>query len=219
MDVKELFAGAENGTLTYEQFVEASKKANAKFADLSTGDYVSKSKYEDELKVRDTRITELDGTIATRDTDLATLKQQLADAGTDASKLTELNSKLATLQSQYDEDTKKYKAQLDKQAYEFAVKEFANEQKFSSNAAKRDFVQTMIAKNLQMEGGKIIGGTDFVEIYAKENADAFVKKEKPAEDSKGGTPPKFVDTAGNPNPTDDNANAFHFNFAGVRPHK
>ena len=42
MNVKELFDKAENGTLTYEQFLSAA--GEAKFVDLSEGKYVSKQK-------------------------------------------------------------------------------------------------------------------------------------------------------------------------------
>ena len=125
MELKELFDKAENGTLTYEQFEAAAKEAKAKFVDLSEGKYVSTNKYNDDLAAKDKEIETLNGTITTRDTDLAGLKQQLADAGADATKLQELTDTLSGLQTKYDNDTKAYKDQLKKQAYEFAVKEFA----------------------------------------------------------------------------------------------
>ena len=58
-----------------------------------------------------------------------------------------------------------------------------------NNAAKRDFIQSMLAKNLTIEDGKIIGAEDFVQMYSKDNEDAFVtqKKEEPKEPK-----PQFV---------------------------
>ena len=53
MNIKEIFDKAENGTLTFEQFDSLAKEGNAKFADLSEGNYVSKSKYEDDLSSKD----------------------------------------------------------------------------------------------------------------------------------------------------------------------
>ena len=50
MNIKDFFANAEDGKLTYEEFEKAAKEAGAKFADLSEGKYVSKAKYEDDLK-------------------------------------------------------------------------------------------------------------------------------------------------------------------------
>lgn len=174
MKIKEVFEQAEDGTLTLEQFMEIAKKANAKFADLGEGEYVSKGKYETELASLNAQIENLNGTLGTRDTDLEALKQQLEAAGTDAEKLSTLSNDFTTLQSKYDADVKAFKEQLKKQAYEFAVKDFANKQKFTSNAAKRDFMQSMLAKGLKMEGDNILGAEDFKTAYSIDNADAFV---------------------------------------------
>ena len=172
-DLKEIFEQAENGTLTYEQFLEAAKAQNAKFKDVSTGEYVSKQKYTDDLTAKTKEIETLNGTISTRDTDLADLQQKLAAAGTDAEKLQTLNNDLTALQTKYDKDVQKYQEQLKAQAYEFAVKSYAAEQDFSSAAARRDFVHEMLGAKLTMDGDKIIGAADFKESYAANNADAF----------------------------------------------
>ena len=176
MNVKELFDKAENGTLTYEQFVSAA--GESKFVDLTEGKYVSKQKYEDEINDRDGRINTLSATIQTRDADLQTLQDTLKDAG-DIEALKTASKDLSELQKKYDKETKAYQAQLSQQAYEFAVKEFANSKQFTSKAAQRDFTQAMIAKKLQFEDGKLIGAEDFVQMYAKDNEDAFAKKTDP----------------------------------------
>lgn len=186
MTVKELFDKAENGTLTWEQFETA--MGDAKFVDLGEGNYVSKTKYDNEIAKKDKRIGELTTTISARDADLQKLKQTLEDAG-DVEALKKASADLAELQQKYDKETKEYQEQLAQQAYEFAVKDFASTKQFSSNAAKRDFVQSMLAKKLSLEDGKIIGAEDFAQIYAKDNEDAFVaKKEVAPKDQK----PKFV---------------------------
>lgn len=193
MKIKDVFEQAEDGTLTLEQFMAIVKEANAKFADLSEGEYVSKSKYENELASLNEQIETLNGTIGTRDTDLEALKKQLEEAGTDTEKLTALSNDFTALQGKYDADVKAYKEQLKKQAYEFAVKDFANGQKFTSNAAKRDFIQSMIAKGLKMDGDKILGAEDFRAAYSTDNADAFVV-EQPIETKIPDEPhiPQFV---------------------------
>lgn len=175
MNIKELFDKAENGTLTYTQFESLAKEANAKFADLSTGEYVSKSKYESELEAKTKEIETLNDTVATRNTDLEALKKQLEDAGTDVTKLGELTSQFENLKTKYDTDMKAYKEQLKQQEYEFAVKEFANSKKFTSDAAKRDFTRQMIESNLKLDKGKIIGAEDFTTNYRADNATAFVE--------------------------------------------
>lgn len=198
MTVKELFDKAENGTLTWEQFQHA--MGDSKFVDLTEGQYVSKQKHEDELSQRDNRITELTTSLATRDTDLENLRTTLKDAG-DIESLKQAAADLSKLQAKYDKETKEYQKQISKQAYEFAVKDFANGKSFSSNAAKRDFIQAMTAKGLSLENGKIIGAEDFVEIYSKDNADAFAKVEPaPTSNNK----PQFAGStqpAGNNKPT------------------
>lgn len=216
MNLKDLFDKAENGTLTYDQLVAAAQESKAKFVDLSEGNYVDKQKYTDDLAARDTRIKTLDDTIKTRDTDLATLQDQLKNAGTDADKLGKLTDDFADLQRKYDKDTKAYEKQLKDQAYKFAVTDFANKQKFTSQAAKRDFVNSMLAKNLQMENDVIVGATDFVTAYTKDNADAFVV-EQPTPPANPNPKPQFASPT-NPegNPQGD-PNPFSFNFTGVRP--
>lgn len=218
MNVKELFDNAENGTLTYEQFQQAATEANAKFTDLNEGKYVSKSKYESDLKSKDSQITTLNETISTRDTDLATLKTQLAEAGTDTAKLTKVNEDLTALQGRYDADTKALNDRLIKQQYEFAVKEFANTKKFTSSAAKRDFINSMIAKNLQIDNDKILGAEDFVSAYTADNEDAFVV-EAPAPEPQPAQPkaPKFVSPTPGAEPKDESG--FRFSFTGVRAHE
>ena len=149
MTIKEVFEKAENGTLTFEQFQEMTK--DAKFVDVKEGGYVSKNKYDADLAAKDTEINTLNETVATRDTDLQTLQTKLSEAGTDAEKLNSLSGEFESLKTKYEEDTKAYQQKLDKQAYEFAVKEYANSKEFSSSAAKRDFISSMINENLKMK--------------------------------------------------------------------
>lgn len=168
--LRKLF-GAE--ALTYDQFERAVGGSGMKLADLSGGGYVSKSKYETDLAAKDGQIQTLNAAISQRDTDLADVRSQLSAAGADAGKLSALNTQLTDLQAKYDADTKAYQDKLNAQAYEFAVREYAGQHSFTSNAAKRDFINSMIAKGLQMEDGKLIGADDFKEAYSAENADAF----------------------------------------------
>ena len=211
MNVKELFDKAENGVLTYDQFVQAA--GNAKFVDLTEGNYVSKSKFDDEIKQRDTRITNLNETIQTRDTDLTNLQQIIKDAG-DIDALKSASTELDALKKKYDKETKEYQRQLSKQQYEFAVKEFANTKKFTSAAAKREFTRAMLDKGLTVENGVIMGAEDFVKMYTEENADSFVT-EQPTENPK----PQFVNPTPGATPSATETNPFlnAFNFTGVRP--
>lgn len=220
--VKDIFDAAESGSLSWEQFQEAAK--DCKFVDINSGEYVSKRKFDDTIASKDSVIEGLNSTISSRTKDMEALKNQLSEAGADSEKLASLTNEITELQGRYDNEVKGYKAQLKKQAYEFAVKDFANSKKFSSAAARRDFIQSMIAKELKMEGDTILGADDFVTAYSADNADAFLTEpepqpepEPPVIDNK----PQFVaQTPGGEPKTEDAASeftkAFHFtNF--VRP--
>lgn len=226
MLIKEIFDYSEDGKLTYEQYEALVKEKGAKFTDLSEGKYVSKSKYESDLKAKDaelesvnSQITNLNSTIATRDADLSNLQKQLEEAGQDATKLAELSTQFAGLQAKYDEDVQKYQEQMRQQAYKFAVTEFANTKKFTSQAARRDFERAMINRQLQMEDDKILGREDFFAKFAEENADAFVvetPEPKPAPAEPTTLVPEFV--APTQGPTPQVSDEFDFGFIGVRSH-
>lgn len=218
MNLKDLFDKAPNGTLTWDQFVAAA--GNSKFIDLTEGNYVDKQKYTDDLAARDTRITDLNTTLATRDTDLADLQQKLKDAGTDSEKLGQVTGDLTALQTKYDNDTKAYEQRLADQAYEFAVKTFASDLKFTSKAAKKEFIRAMMDEKLNMKGDTILGAEDFRTAYAKDNEDSFVveQQEEPApEPSK--PKPHFAGPTGNEPQGGGEPNPFKFDFVGVRPHE
>ena len=222
MNIKEIFEKSENGTLTYEQFETAMRAGNAKFIDLSEGNYVSKSKYESEIASKDNSITELNGTITQRDTDLAELRKQLESAGTDSTKLSELQTNFDNLQNKYTADMQSYQDRLAKQQYEFAVREFAGTQKFSSNAAKRDFTTAMIEAGLKLDNkNKILGADDFVKSYSEDNADAFVVETPTPEVTPTPAPvkPTFAQPTGGTSTSaqsGDKAGLFHFSFSDVR---
>lgn len=112
--------------------------------------------------------------IKQRDTDLAELKQKLADAGTDAETLKNLQGEFDTLKTTYANAQTEYKKALDKQAYEYAVREKTNSIQFTSNSAKKAFLNDALAKNLTMDNGNILGFDDFVNAYKEQDAGAFV---------------------------------------------
>lgn len=171
MTIQEVFAKAENGTLTFEQFQTA--MGTAKFVDLTEGNYVSKQKYESDIQQRDGQITTLNQTLESRGQDLIKLQDTLKEAG-DIDAMKKAVTDLEELRKTYDKDTKQYQRQLKDQAYEFAVKDFAHGLKFTSPAAERDFISQMKARNLTMENGTIIGATDFLTAYKQDNAQSFV---------------------------------------------
>lgn len=212
--LKSLFEKAENGTMNYEQLQSACKEANIKLANLASGEYVAKQKYDDDISAKAETIKTLESTIKSRDSDIKTIRKELEEAGDNKEKLTTLSTNLSDLQIKYKDDIAAYKSKLEKQSYEYAVKDFANSKKFTSKAAKRDFVNSMLAKELKMDNDTILGAEDFVNAYSAENADAFVVENPTPKPS-----PQFVNSTPGNTPPDPNTNGFKFNFTGVRPHK
>ena len=212
--IEEIFKKSETGTLDYEKFKELAN--GMKFADISKGDYVSKSKYDSEISSRDEQIQQLNATISTRDTDLADLQKKLEEAGNDATKLAELNTNLTDLQTKYDNDIKEYQNQLASQKYEFAVNNLANTKKFTSGAAKRDFIHSLMNSKLTMEGENIVGVDDFITKYSADNTDAFVVETNDS-NSNNGLPTFAASTQGTQSDGNEPPkNPFGWNFQGVR---
>ena len=193
MTIEEIFGQSEDGLLTFEEFEQLAKEGKCKFADLSEGEYISANKHSSEVENLKNQIQALNETLATRDEDLSSLQEQLKEAGDGYVEIDALNGALKDLQGKYEADVTAYKEQLKKQEYEFAAKEFANTKKFSSNAAKRDFTQSLIAKGLEMKDGEIVGVEDFAKTYSMENEDAFYTEPKaPAEPPKAEPKPTFI---------------------------
>lgn len=212
--LKELFTAAENGSLTYEQLEAACKEKGIKVVNLSDGNYVSKRKYDDDLKAKDTAIDTLKGNLEARDSDISKLRDDLQKNKDDAQKAVDLSKQLEDWQTKYKTETDNLNAQLKKQAKVFAVRDFVGAKKFTSKAAKRDFTNYLMEKELDVQDGKIIGGDDYLTAYKKENADAFVV-ETPNNQPKQ---PTFVNSTNGAESITKSGGEFKFNFTGVRKH-
>lgn len=177
-ELKDLF---KDGALTYEQLQAACSDAKIQLGDIS--DYTPKSQYD-----------ELQAKLTERENDIGELNKKLEAAKEADEKAATLKSELEALQAKYQKEADDFKANLNKQAYEFAVKEFANSKKFSSEAAKRDFISSLNNKKLTLENGKILGAEDFLTVYSATNADAFVSGETSKKTATGSTMPSGNNT-------------------------
>lgn len=137
---------------------------------------------------RDAYKTKYDTDIKQRDADIKDLQGKLKDAGTDTTKLADLQKELSALQDTYNTEKSNYEKQLSHQAYEFAIKEKVAELKFSSNSAKKAFIADALKEEMKMKDGQLQGFDDFLESYKKTDADAFLKED--TENSEGDEPPK-----------------------------
>lgn len=156
------------------------KTKHVRFADLSEGGYVSAEKFKAQTEARDNQITALQAQITQRDTDITDLNAKLTAAQGDAGKLGDVQKQLGTLQAKYQQDQQKWAAEAAKQRKEFMVRERANDLKFTSAAAKREFIRQANEKDFQLDGDVLMGYEDFAAKYKTDNADSFVV-EKPAD--------------------------------------
>lgn len=171
--LKNLFSEGE--ALTYDQLTEKINAAGMKLANIADGSYVSRDKMDSKVKGLQGQITDLQAQVKQRDTDMADLQTKLTAAQTDADKLASVQSDLAALRKQREDDGKAWAQKIAAQAYEFAVREKAGEVKFSSNAAKKQFIADAIAKQFkQDENGKVQGYDEFLTQYKADDPGSFV---------------------------------------------
>lgn len=187
--------------------------------DIEAARQSESSKFSTEKDTLTAKANDLQGQLDARDADIRDLQGKLTAAQTDAGKLTEATQQLNGLQAKYDAERQEWAQKQAQQAYEFAVKQKANELKFSSAAARKDFVREAIDAQLKMDGDTLLGYSDFVEKYKAGDPGAFVA-DAPTEQNPGSgqesTPPPLITLPkNNPKPAEPGAFGFHFN--GVRP--
>ena len=165
--LKEIFG---DGALTYDQLVAKVAEKKMKLADLSTGGYVGKEKFE---------------ALNTEKSGLET-------------RLNEANKKLEGYDPEWKTKAEQAKAAADEQVQavqrSFAMKEQAANLKFSSESAKRAFIADLEAKKLPIQDGKVLGFDDFAKSYRERDPGAFLPDEKPPRFSGSATGPAAAGT-------------------------
>lgn len=71
-------------------------------------------------------------------------------------------------------DTKALQEQLDAATYGFGVERAVTGLKFSSTAARNQFISDLTAKKLPLQEGKLLGLEDYVKTYRESDPGAFV---------------------------------------------
>lgn len=220
--LKALFENGE--ALTYDQLAEKVRAGKFNVVNIADGSYVSKAKFDDKVGTLTQQVTDLQGQITQRDTDLKDLQGKLTSAQADAGKLGEVQTAFTDLQTKYTTDQQTWEQKHQQQAYEFMVRERTSALKFSSPAAKRDFIREVNEKGLKVDGDSLLGYEDFVTKYKADNPGALVD-ETPAGD-KPATPLGAAPGASEKQPTivlpntqqpAPEKSVFGFHFNGVRP--
>lgn len=120
-----------------------------------------------------------DEKIATLTTEKDGLSSQLSELNTKVKDLSSVDAKklkedIETLNKKYEADTQKLQKTISDQNYSFKVKELTNGIKFSSESAKKSFINDLVAKELKLEDDKILGFDDFVKTYKTTDPNAFI---------------------------------------------
>lgn len=90
----------------------------------------------------------------------------------------ELKQKIVDLQKKYDEDTKALNDKYEAREYDIKLKDYAKDLKFSSNSAKKSFMNDLKEKELKFEDDKLVGFDDFVSSYKENDPTAFIEEKK-----------------------------------------
>ncbi|MBR4542242.1 MAG: phage scaffolding protein [Lachnospiraceae bacterium] len=148
-------------------------------SDIENAKSAAAKKFDSERETLQGQIEDLKTQVTQRDADLSDIQKQLTAANENADKLAEAQKSLSSLQKKYETETKAWEAKNAQQAYEFAVREKANTLKFSSEAAKREFIRDAIAKDFKMEQNNLLGFDDYVNIYKESDPGAFAVEKEP----------------------------------------
>lgn len=211
--LKTLFGDGES--LTFEQFTEKAKAAKLNIVNIADGSYISRTKFDDKVNTLNQQVTDLNGQLAQRDADMNDLQNKLTAAQADASKLGEVQQSLTDLQTKYNADKQDFEQKLERQSYDFLLREKASSLNFTSPAAKRDFIREATDKGFKIDGESLLGYDDFVTKYKADNPGAMAE-EKPAEPPTPPTPAPSIVLPGT-QPTGGEKSVFGFQFNGVRP--
>lgn len=158
------------GKEVYEGLSEEIKKEYAeKELIINDGSYIPKAKFdslnetkkdlENQLKETNDKVQELSKV------DTEELKKQIED-----------------LQKKYEEDTKALNSKYEAREYDIKLNDYAKDLKFSSNSARKSFMNDLKEKELKFEDDKLVGFDDFVSSYKENDPTAFIeeKKEEPS---------------------------------------
>ena len=162
MDIKEILGQEIYETLTDEQ----KKTFEGKEYFLSSdGNYIPKAKFDN--------LNETNKDLKKQLEDTNTKLQELSKANPD-----DLNKKITELQEKYDNDTKALNDKIVAQEYNYKINDYVKDLKFSSNSAKRTFIEDLKAKNLQFENDKLVGFDDFKKSYEESDPNTFLNESK-----------------------------------------
>lgn len=121
------------------------------------------------------------------------LEQQLSDANkaiddmkANAGDAEKTAQAIKDWEKKYADDTAALKADLEASKYAHVIDTLSLKEKFTSEAARKAFVNDLITKKLPVEEGKLVGYDDFKKSYMEADPGAFAAEESKMKMSSGG---------------------------------
>lgn len=111
--------------------------------------------------------------------------------------------------AKYETDKAAFEKQLADKDYEFAVKEFTGQHKFTNDFVKNSFIEDFKKQGLKLDNGKFLGADDYIKGFDEKYPGVFVKEAPPSDPI-----PEIVKPTGGTQPTD--TGMFNFGFTPVR---
>ena len=144
-----------------ELYNQVKAKLGDKELIINDGNYIPKHKFDD------------------LNNDKKELKKQLEEVNAKVQELSsvdaeKLNKEIEDLKKKYEADTNALNDKISKREYEYAVKELTRDIKFSSESAKKTFMNDLVSKDLKLEEGKLLGFDDYLNSYKETDPNAFV---------------------------------------------
>ena len=146
-----------------------------------------------------TDFKEKDNKIETLTTEKDGLSKQLKEAndkikGFADVDVNDLKKQITDWETKYNQDTENLKNEISKKDYDFKLNDVVKDLQFSSNGARKSFIEDLKAKNLKFDDDKLIGYNEFLKSYKESDPDAFKKEDEGKKMNLGGehkgTPPE-----------------------------
>lgn len=143
------------------------------------------------MKEYGTSIQAKDQELETLKTEKEGLSAQLKEANTKIEgfkdvDVNKLNEEIESWKTKYNTDTENLKKEISKKDYDFKINDVIKDLQFSSNGAKKAFIEDLKAKELKFEEDKLVGYADFLKTYQENDPDAFKKQDEGSKINLGG---------------------------------
>jgi predicted phage tail protein len=152
-----------------ELYNQVKEKIGDKELIINDGTYIPKAKFDD------------------LNNDKKDLKKQLDEANTKIESLSKVNTEdlqkeIDDWKTKYETDTNALNDKISKREREYIINDLTRDIKFSSNSAKKSFMEDLANKDLKIENGKMLGFDDYLTSYKEQDAGAFLTEKPESKD-------------------------------------